>query len=195
MASKLARSFFAALLPGLSALASAGTTPIDPFTTPGVAGTGGTGFVDGPCYCQQTALFSPVLMLQTGTYDFGEIRDYWVVADATPDGGPDQPVIYLLFSPLVTTGNYPYEFAAQPDYEFPTLALCDQNDAACNATYSGAYEDIPLVYSVGTDEDAIQIGLVGHYQYTSPLPEPFEGATLAAGLALLAGIGARRVRR
>src|SRR5450432_3462210 len=97
MARRIAKFLLAALLLGLSNLASASAAPIDIFNVAGVPGTGGNTGVGGPCYCDQTAYLSPVILLQPGSYDFGKVRDYWVQAGETPDAGPDQPNLYVLF--------------------------------------------------------------------------------------------------
>ena len=194
MARRIAQFLLAALLAGLSGLATAAATPVDLFDTPGVPGTGGNTFLEGPCYCTLPAHVSPVMLLQPGTYDFGEVRDYWVESGATPDGGPDQPNLYVLFDPVYVSGTYPDDFFPTPPYVFPALASCDPSDAACNATYAGAYVDIPLIYTVSAGQDAAQLELIGNYQYTSPLPEPSPGGLLLAGLVLAAGFSATRRR-
>ncbi len=185
MASRIAKTLGALLL-GLSGWAAA-NTPIDIFKTVGVPGTGGTATVAGPCYCDQTAVYSPVFLLAPGTYDFGQVRDFWVQSGSTPDGGPDQPNLYLLFVPVEVAGIYPDDFGAPPAYDFPSTALCAQTDDACNATYRGAYLDTSLVFTVAAGQDAVQVALFGPYAYTSPLPEPLSYAMLLAGLILLAG--------
>jgi len=195
MTSKLARFLVAALLLGLAKLASASITAIDLSTVSGVPGTGGHSTIVGPCYCDQDATFSPVILLQPGSYDFGEVRDYWVRSGYTPDGGPDQANLYLLFSPLVTYGNYPDDFAPPPTSAFPSNALCSQDDVACNAKFIGAFMDTDLVFTILPGQDAIQIGLVGSYRYTPPVPEPLPLPTLVLGLAVMGGIAARRGRR
>lgn len=192
MARKIVELLLAALLLGLSNLASAAATPIDIFDTAGAPGTGGYTSVVGPCYCEEPAYISPVMLLQPGTYDFGEVRDYWVQSGSTPDGGPDQAALYLLFAPVIVSGTYPDDFPSLPPYPFPSTALCDQNDDACNATYGNAYVDFDLIYTVAPDENAAQVELIGNYVYTSPLPEPFPSGMLIVGLALLAGIAVRR---
>ena len=196
MMSKFAKLPVPAFLIALSGLASAGTHAIDIFTVSGVPGTGGNATIDGPCYCQQQAYFSPVMLLAPGTYDFGEVRDYWVESGSTPDGGPNQQNLWLLFGPLEATGTYPGDFPAQPTYAYPkNYALCDQDDTGCNASFDGISVDIDLVYTVQPGQNAVQLGLVGHYQYTAPLPEPVSFATFMLGLALMAGIAMRRASR
>jgi hypothetical protein len=194
MPSRLAEFLTAALLFGLTGLASAQVHAIDIFDVAGVPGTGGYSTVIGPCYCDQPAFFSPVMLLEPGTYDFGEVRDHWVQSGYTPDGGPDQPNAYLLFSPVETSGIYPDDFPGPTSYAFPSLAFCDQTDDACNASYLGAYTDFDLTLTVLPGQDAVQIGLIGNYQYLSPVPEPFALAMLVLGAALLAGISKRRAR-
>jgi hypothetical protein len=133
------------------------------------------------------------MVLGPGTYDFGELRDYWVLSGATPDAGPNQPLLYLLFSPVELTGNYPENFPIPPGGGYPeNYAQCAQTDAACNALYTGTYEDIPLVYTISPGQNAIQIGLIGHYDYTPPVPEPAMLLMLIPGLALIAGISWKR---
>jgi len=174
-----------------SGWAWAGLPGIDIFTAHGAPGTGGYSTIDGPCYCTQPDYFSPVLQLQPGTYDFGDVRVYWVQSGSTPDGGPDQGNLYLLFGPVEATGYYPDGVPDQTQYIYPAqYDNCGQDDAACNARYRGAFMDFDLVYTIGPGEDAIQIGLVGNYRYTSPLPEPFPFVMIAMGVALL---GARRL--
>ncbi len=194
MARRIAKCLLAALLLGLSNLASAAAAPIDIFHTAGVPGTGGNTSIVGPCYCEEPVYISPVILLQPGAYNFGEVRDYWVQSGSTPDGGPDQPNLYLLFDPVVETGMYPDDFSPLPTFTFPSTALCDQNDAACNAAYGNAYMDFDLIYTVSPGENAAQVELIGNYLYTSPLPEPFPGGMLVFGLALMAGISTKRGR-
>ena len=186
MARKIAKFLFAALLLGFSNLASASATPVDIFAIAGVPGTGGSTTIVGPCYCEEPALISPVILLQPGDYNFGEVRDYWVPSGSTPDGGPDQPNLFLLFDPVVVSGMYPDDFPPLPPYAFPSTALCDQNDAACNATYSQAYVDFDLIYTVLPGQNAAQVELIGNYLYTSPVPEPLPGGMLVLGLAGMA---------
>ena len=195
MMSKLARFPVAAFLIALSGLASAGTHAIDLFTVSGVPGTGGNARIDAPCYCQQQVYFSPVMLLDPGTYDFGRLRDYWVASGTTPDGGPDQGTLYLFFNPLEIVGFYPDDFQTLPDYVFPSYVQCHQDDVACNASVDGAFVDMDLIYTVLPGQNAIQIGLIGHYQYTAPVPEPRTFALLVLGLALMTGIARRRTRR
>ena len=132
------------------------------------------------------------MLLQPGTYDFGEVRDYWVQSGSTPDGGPDQAALYLLFAPVIVSGTYPDDFPSLPPYPFPSTALCDQNDDACNATYGNASVNFDLTYTVPPGENAAQIELIGNYVYTPPVPEPWPSGLLIVGLALLAGIATRR---
>jgi hypothetical protein len=192
MTSRTAKYLTATMFCGLTGLASAEIPAIDIFKATGVPGTGGYSTIMGPCYCDQQAFFSPIMLLQPGTYDFGEIRDYWVQSGSTPDGGADQPNLYLLFSPVNTSGSYPDDFPDQTSYAYPSYALCDQNDAACNASYRGSYADFDLIFTVSPGQNAVQVGLIGNYQYTSPLPEPFTFAMLVLGLTLIAGISKKR---
>ncbi|MFL6666284.1 MAG: PEP-CTERM sorting domain-containing protein [Burkholderia ambifaria] len=196
MISMLARSLVAAALLGLSQLASAATSAIDLFTVTGVPGTGGYVTVQGPCYCDQEAYFSPVMLLAPGTYDFGKVRDYWVLSGPTPDAGPDQLYLYVLFEPVEVSGTYPDAFPPPATAVFPAgSAFCGQDDAACNASFDGAYVDVHLLFTVPPGQNAAQIGLVGDYRYTAPLPEPATSALLLLGLTLSAGIARRRGRR
>ena len=192
MTSRLEKYLFALLLLTLSSLASAQFPGIDILTATGVPGTGGNATVTGPCYCAQQAFFSPIMLLQPGTYDFGEVRQYWVQSGATPDGGPDQPNLYLLFSPVETSGTYPDDFPSQPDFTFPSNVLCDQSDTACNARFNDAWVDTDLIFTVSPGENALQIGLVGKYEYTPPVPEPRTCALFFLGLAWIARVSKKR---
>ena len=193
MTSRLARFLVSTLLLGLSTVASAGATPINILTATGAYATGGYTPYFGPCYCDQTAYLSPVLLLAPGSYDFGEIREYWVRSDDTPDAGPGQSNEWLLFKPVETTGNWPEDFSQLPNFNTPPYTFCDQDDDACNARYDGAWVDIPLLYSIPAGQNAIQVGLIGHYDYTPPVPEPFTLEVSGLALALLAGLARRRV--
>jgi hypothetical protein len=196
MMSKLARGLIAALLACLTGLAHADSRHIDLLTVAGVPGTGGSAILQGPCYCQQAATFSPVMLLAPGTYDFGTVRDFWEPSPGTPDAGPTQPNGYLLFGPLENAGSYPDAFPAQPTYAFPSsFAQCDQNDAACNASFDDRFVDTELIYTVLPGQNAVQIGLVGDYRYTAPLPEPRSTALCLLALALMAALAARRAAR
>ena len=192
MTARIAKRLAATLLLGLSGWASANTA-IDLSTATGVPGTGGHFTLVGPCYCTEDAVFFPVLMLAPGTYDFGQVRDYWVQSGYTPDAGPDQANLYLLFSPVETAGTYPYDFPPPPTYNFPSLGRCAQEDHACNADFVGSYLDTKLIFTIGPGQDAIQIGFIGPYVYTPPLPEPAAVATFVLGLALIAALSRRRV--
>ncbi len=194
MTSRVAKCLTAALFFGLTRAASAGIPAIDIFHAAAVPGTGGYSTVMGPCYCDQEALFSPILLLQPGTYDFGEVREYWVQSGYTPDGGPNQPNLYLLFSPVEVSGLYPYDFPPPASYAYPTFDQCNQDDVACNAKYVEAYADFDLIYTVLPGQNAVQVGLIGKFQYTSPVPEPLPCAALTFGFALLAGIARKRSR-
>lgn len=194
MARHIAKFLLAALLLGLFNLASAAALPIDIFNVAGVSGTGGDTTIVGPCYCEQPAHVSPVFLLQPGVYDFGMVRDYWVQSGFTPDGGPDQAFLYLLFDPVVTLGTYPDDFGGGPAYTFPSTALCGQDDAGCNATYRSAYTDFDLIYTLSPGQGAAQIELIGNYRYTAPVPEPLASGMLACGLALILGISTKRGR-
>ena len=193
MRAAIARSLVAAALSGLSGLASAGSAAIDLFGAGGVPGTGGDTTVLGPCYCDQHAFFSPVFVPGPGTYDFGKVRVYWVLSNPTPDGGDNQPYLYLLFDPVETVGTWPDSFAGLDNYVYPAAdAFCAADDAACNAAHAGAYVDVDLVYTVPPGQNAIQIGLIGNYRYTSPLPEPLAWSTSLLGLVLLAASATKR---
>lgn len=194
MITRLARSFAAAALLGLSGLASAAATPIDLLTVSGVPGTGGDSTVYGPCYCDQAATFSPVMLLGPGTYDFGTVRQYWVLSGITPDGGPDQGNLWLLFAPVVTSGTWPQDFPPQTTSLIPELVLCQNGDLGCNDSFDGRFVDEHLVFTLPPGQNAVQVGLIGHYLYTPPsaVPEPVAPALLIAGLALLAGLARRR---
>lgn len=191
-------SFLAAALSCcLTGIASAAATPVDVFDTPGVPDTGGSITLMGPCYCNQLVVFSPILVLSPGTYDLGTVREYWTPANDTPDEGPDQPTLFLMFQPIVLTGSLSYGFPAQPDYLYPDIEVCAQADAACNTTYTGTYQDFPLVVTLTADDDAVQVGMVGHFLYMPPVPEAPTSAMLLAGLALVlpaAAIARRRAR-
>jgi hypothetical protein len=193
MTSTIAKTLAAAALLGVSGWASASTTAIDLFKTPGVAGSGGHAIVAGPCYCEQGADFSPILLLAPGTYDFGKVRDYWVQSGLTPDGGPDQPNLYLLFSPWEVAGTFPGDLPFLPTDAYPSsYALCDQDDAACNAGYMGAFKDTELILTVDPGQNAVEIGFIGPYAYTSPLPEASGYAMSMLGLALVGAASRRR---
>lgn len=194
MTSRIAKVLAAAGLSGLAGWASAALPAIDLFHAPGVPGTGGSTIIQAPCYCDQPAWFSPVILLQPGTYDFGDVRAYWVQSGSTPDGGPDQANLYLLFDPVELAGSYPGDFPVQPTYAFPANALCAQDDAACNAAHVGAYKDFDLTFTVAPGQDAVQVGLIGRYLYTSPVPEPLTAAMWLLGLALVAGSASKRTR-
>jgi hypothetical protein len=191
MTSRSARTLALALLLGLSGGAMAATA-VDIFSAPGVPGTGGSATVSGPCYCEISALYSPVVMLAPGTYDLGQVRDWWVESGPTPDAGPDQPNLWILFAPLAVAGTYPDDFTAPP-LAFPSaMALCDQTDSACNASHDGAFVDTSFFVTVGPGQDAVQVSFFGPFAYTPPVPEPAAGALLALGLACLTGIRRRR---
>ena len=195
--SRIGKLLAALLVSCVAGFASATPTAIDIFQAPAVPGTSGTAVVQGPCYCQQQVDFSSVLLLQPGTYDLGTVREYWTVANYTPDGGPDQPYLYLMFQPVTISGSWPYGFPPEPDYLYPDFTLCDQTDTACNARYAGAYEDFTLNVTVQPGENAVQVGLVGHYAYASPVPEPATTALLLAALALIVpvtGVARRHAR-
>jgi hypothetical protein len=190
----ISQSLVGALLLSLAGLASA-QTPVDIYTNGGVPGTGGNTVIQGPCYCTQQAFFSPVMLLQPGVYDFGNLRDYWVESNPTPDGGPNQANLYLLFSPIFLTGTYPNGFPSEPSGAYPANSfLCGQTDGACNAHFQNAYEDLSLVYAIPAGQDAAQIGLVGKYTYTAPVPEPGTYLLVILGLAFIIGTS-RTLRR
>jgi hypothetical protein len=195
MTPRLAKTLTAALLCGLAGPASAALPGIDLFNSPGIPGTGGYSTVMAPCYCTQQGWFSPIFLLAPGTYNFGTVREYWIESGFTPDGGPDQGYLYLLFSPMVTVDDYPYTFPPPPDYANPDHDLCAQDDAACIAHYQSAYVDFDLIYTVLPGQNAVQVGLLGNYVYTSPLPEPGALAMLALGLALVEAGRRRRTTR
>ncbi len=195
----IARFLAAVLSFCLTGIAWAAPTPVDVFNTPGIPGTGSTFTLAGPCYCDQQVVFSEILVLPPGTYDLGTVREYWTPADPTPDGGPDQGTLFLMFQPFEFTGSLTYGFPGQPSYLWPDFQLCDQSDTACNARYTGAYEDFRLVFTLTAESDAVQIGMVGNSLYTAPVPVPEAPASamLLAGLALLlpaAAVARRRVR-
>ena len=194
MTSRIAKFLTAALFFGLTRLASAEIPAMDVFNSPGVPDTSYYATVMGPCYCDQKAYFSTIFILKPGTYNFGKVRDYWVQSGATPDGGDDQANLYLLFSPVKAVGLYPYDFPFPPYYANPSGALCDQDDAACNAKYVGAYEDFDLTLTVLPGQNAAEFSLIGNYLYTSPVPEPSALAMLFLGLTLIAGISNKRAR-
>ncbi len=202
MISRLCKFLAALLLSCASGLALATPTGIDIFNTPGLPGTGGTVTLMGPCYCNQQVVFSPLMVLPPGTYDLGTVREYWKPANYTPDGGPDQAILFLMFQPIELTGSLIYGFPAEPDYLYPTLQSCQPTDAACIAQFAGAWEDFSLKFTLTPDNDAVQIGLVVDFAYTPPalvpVLEPATAALLLAGLALLlpaAGIARPRARR
>ncbi len=180
----------------LTSIASAAPTPVNIFRAPGVPGTGDTVVLPGPCYCDQLVNFSPILVLAPDTYDLGTVREYWTAANFTPDGGPDQDILFLMFQPIALTGSLVYGFPDQPGYLYPNYATCAQTDAACIATYAGAWQDFSLNFTLTPGNDAVQIGMVGNYVYLAPaaVPEAPTSALLLAGLALLLP-AARAARR
>ena len=193
MALSTIRTLAAGLLLVLSGAAMA-VTAVDVFTAPSVAGTGGSATVSGPCYCEVAALYSPVLLLGPGTYDLGEVRDWWVESGPTPDGGPDQPNLWILFSPISVAGAYPWDFTTPP-LAFPSsFALCDQADTACNASHDGAFVNTTVFLTVGPGQDAAQVSFFGPFAYTPPVPEPRVTILMALGLAWLATVNRRRGR-
>lgn len=192
MISKLARLLISTWLLGMGMAASANTIAINILTATGAPQSGGYTTFYGPCYCDEPAFFSPVLLLQPGTYDFGEIREYWVLSGPTPDAGPQQENDWLLFTPVETTGNYPTDFSTLPNFGTPISAICEQTDDACNAHYAGAWVDIPLLYDVPAGQNAIQIALIEPNDYTPPVPEPFMFEMSALALALFAALARRR---
>lgn len=194
MTTRLAGTFAAAALSALTGLAAAAATPIDLLTVSGVPGTGGDATVYGPCYCDQASWFSPVMLLGPGTYDFGTVRQYWVLSGTTPDGGPDQGNLWLLFSPVETSGTWPEDFPPQTTSMIPDLVLCQNDDFACYDSFNGRSVEERLVFTLPAGQNAVQIGLIGHYDYAPPVPEPVAPALLLAGLALVAGL-ARRAGR
>ena len=195
MTSKIAKQFIAILLFGLSNLATAALPAIDIFHAAGVPDTSGYSTIMGPCYCDETLYSSPIMLLAPGTYDFGEVREDWVPSGYTPDGGPYQSIVWLLFAPMETDGYFPYTLAPLPSYASPSIELCAWNDDACNNSHAQAYQDFDLIYTVQPGENAVQIGLIGTYQYTSALPEPLSLAMFALGLMLVAAMAKRRHAR
>ena len=194
MTTRLARFFTAVLFCCVAGSTRAALPAIDLFGADGVPGSSGYSTIMGPCYCDQTMYSSPVMLLQPGTYDFGRLKAYWVPSGYTPDGGPDQPILWLLFAPVEVTADYPYTYTGLPTYAYPSYALCAQDDAACNASYDGAFVDFDLVYTVPSGDDAIQIGLIAKYLYTAPVPEP-STLVLAVLGAMLVAASARLRRR
>lgn len=193
MARKFTKFMLGPLLLGLSTLGSAAVIPIDIFNVSGVGFSGYT-TTSGPCYCEESAYLSPIMVLQPGTYDFGKVREYWDLSDDTPDGGPNQPNFYLLFAPLITyapsVSDFPQRSYSYPGY--PSTWQCELDDAACNAMYSRAYVDFDLLYTVAPGETAVQVELVSNYEYTSPISEPFPSSMFVFGLAVVAGVSAKR---
>lgn len=195
MTARFAQFLAAVVFSCLAGLARAGIPAIDIFHAPSsVPDSGGSFTVMGPCYCDQTMVWSPVIRLQPGTFDFGTVREYWVPSGYTPDGGPDQDNFWLLFAPVMATSDYPYTYTGLPDYVYPTSARCAQTDDACNAAYTGAYVDFHMIYTIPQGDDAIQIGLIAKWQYTAAVPEPAAPAMLLLGATLVAAVGRRRYR-
>lgn len=187
----IGKTWIAALLLGVSSAAMA-TKAVDIFSAPGVPGTGGSGTVAGPCYCEVAALYSPVLLLGPGSYDLGEVRDWWVESGPTPDGGPDQPNLWILFSPISVAGTYPWDFTTPPSAFPSSFALCDQADSACNAMHDGAFVDTSVLLNVEPGQDAVQVSFFGPFAYAPPVPESPINILLALGLAWLATLNKRR---
>lgn len=193
MTLSIAKTLTAVLLLALSGAAMA-TRTVDIFSAPGVPGTGGSGTVSGPCYCEVAALYSPVVLLGPGTYDLGEVRDWWVESGPTPDGGPDQPNLWILFSPISVAGTFPWDFMTPP-LAFPsTFALCDQADTTCNASHDGAFVDTKVFLTVEPGQDAVQVSFFGPFAYTPPVSESPINILLVLGLATLAALHKRRGR-
>jgi len=195
MTSKLIRWLVGCAVLCMAHAASAGVTKIDLFTVHGVPGTGGATEVDGPCYCNQSAWLSPLMILAPGAYDFGSVREYWTVSGSTPDAGENQGYLWLNFAPQIYSGFYPDSFEGPPGYAYPSNDLCAQDDDACNASYAGAYVDFELLYTVTPDQNAVQIELIGPYRYTTPVPEPAPPLPLAMGLVVIAGLARWRGMR
>lgn len=194
MTTRLARFLAAALFCCVAGSTQAALPAIDIFHAVGVPESSGYSTIMGPCYCDQRMFSSTIMLLKPGTYDFGHLREYWVPSGSTPDGGDNQANLWLLFAPLEVSVDYPYTYSGLPSYANPSAVLCAQDDNACNARYAGAYVDFDLVYTVAPGDNAVQIGLIANYQYTSTVPEPFTLAMLVLGSTLMAAI-ARRVNR
>jgi hypothetical protein len=110
-----------------------------------------------------------------------------------PDGGDNQGNLWLNFAPQIYSGRYPDSFDGPPGYAYPSNDICAQDDDVCKVNYASSYIDSELLFTVGPNQNAVQIELIGPYRYTSPLPEPAQPLTLALGLAMIAGL-ARRYR-
>lgn len=184
-----------AALSTMTGWASAAATAIDIFHVVGVPGSGGATSIQGPCYCDQTAYFSPVMLLKPGTYNFGHVQEHWVLSSVTPDGGDNQPNFWLLFEPMEVSGAYPFSFPGLIPYAYPDSGVCLVDDDACNTAYATATVDFDLLYTVYPGENAIQVGLIASYVYTSALPEPMNGLMLGVGLACLVGLSRRQAAR
>ncbi len=190
MKSAIANLIGMVVLASFASAASASVHNIDLSTLGGTATS-----VSGPCYCTQSAFVSPVLQLQPGTYDLGHVRDYWVQSGGTPDAGEGQDNLYVLFGTQVRFGD-----SNNPPggvyYVYPDYALCGQNDAGCNASFVGAYQDTNLTFQVTADADELQVTFIGNYVYTPPaVPEPAAPLMISLGLLFMAGTSKRRAKR
>ena len=97
--------------------------------------------------------------------------------------------LYLLFSPWEVVGTFPGDLPFLLDYAYPaSFALCAQDDVACNGGYTGAFQDTELILTVGPGQNGVEIGFIGPYVYTSPVPEPAGIAMSVLGLALLGDV-------
>lgn len=144
MAANLSRIFGAGVLLAIALSARAGNLDIDLNSPGGVAGTGGFSEFTGPCYCSSSEYFSPVYLVQAGeTGNFGQVTLYSWQSGTTPDGGPDQPYLFVFPSPTVSFNAPPLPLLLElgnpgaPSANV-TFGLCDQSDIACISSSTNA---------------------------------------------------------
>jgi hypothetical protein len=152
----------------------------------------------GPCYCESIATITPALSFAPGiTINFGEVTVKTFQSGPTPDGGLNQPNLYI-------QGGLSYNFGPPNIDLFPPISgasglnftLCNQNDAACNNAAQNSSVTFDLIFTIPANDSDIQLGWVGPYSYVAPaVPEPSTWAMMLIGFAGLGLFASARLHR
>jgi hypothetical protein len=147
----------------------------------GVPGTGGSLTYNPGCYCGEglTEIYSPLYHFASGSIvDFGNLDIFTAdIGQSTPDGGPNQPNLYI-------NGSFAVSYSSTPAFPAPSYPgdfiyfLCDVGDTSCNSSAKNYVALYDLVFTIPAGSDSVQIKWDAiDFSYAPAVSEPPTWAT------------------
>lgn len=156
---------------------------------------------NGPCYCGSTVTYSKVFDVHAGDIiNFGSIQLFSFQAGPTPDGGPNQALVFIQASPIIAFDpTLTFVSDLRFDHSSVSFTLCAQNAVNCSGLGSSTISSLLVTVPDGATE--LSLAWVGPFIYSAPaaeiasVPEPSIWAMLLIGFTTLGFAARRRLTR